>query len=1011
MNKPDEFKWIKLILINEAGNYHFNYEDGLGNKEEGPYEPGPLNVVLEENSFVRPIRSSEKMSGHIKSVNNAEPRQHNTGKGFKTIPLAVYLDVISDKLSPDEILAIEVIVKKYLRQLLDGPANFQLVYYQNQTSSITPFNLPFNARIVGDNISSLSAQLTEAYWYKDNIAVNDFGLNIRAYDEILDFNSETDIDILICDLFEFARLIENRSPLNAARLYIIVYDHQRYGQPPLLPYWFLNFMHDQAKTLNCTYLYVDVDDIKTAGSFFKEFMYNLIHDFPLHEALNQALHKTEGKNLSVVLSASPQSNQSLRMSDALESFKTQIHDYSKSMNPGNPGVFLSKFKEVNPSIFNQVQATISVGSHIHNYFNHARTFDLNFHGESTGLVPMSDAKNEFHNNMEQQFKELHVNMKSLVNQKEVFDAIRDIQERKVDITLDQLSEYLVYAPMNKHTSLRPGAQYRLNVSIGQPSPYSLVEGDVPSIDPLLPDPDNEKGHLLDIVVYPKDFTLMSPTVQSVYLPALGGTDIIYFIVKAPADTQLASMRVAVFHKNNLLQAFILTAEVKEGRWLEEDPALKVVLDLATSKKFTNLDKLKPRSLYIGVNENSNRSHSLFLKKEAMAKEISGLNETLIADTQKKLSELLKSTYFQNNYQQYLATAKPGDPIPEIFYSAVRKFAKFGSSCYSHIFLSNDTDLQKQLREFIKSSDDDITIGRHEINFSYPWPLMYDYDISEPAYGMPDHPVCLGKKLDVAAHKDSVCKEGEGCPHNPGLYTYCIEGFWGVRHRIEQLITNKKPEDTKVSIQLNSGTGISFCNNVIDNYADELNKTLEGDFKAQKIKSDADLVELLWDVKSRPAALVVFGHMQTTPETGEPNHPRIITFPKAEWQGNAIIPKEKWIYHELLFNKIKNKDSWQGDPLPVVFLINCSNAGMTVESLNSIVQDFYVAGATAVIGTECDITTDLGARFVKEVLDGLYNKDLELGEAIRQFNKNLFASGIPLAFVFTCFGNNNLKIIK
>jgi hypothetical protein len=83
--------------------------------------------------------------------------------------------------------------------------------------------------------------------------------------------------------------------------------------------------------------------------------------------------------------------------------------------------------------------------------------------------------------------------------------------------------------------------------------------------------------------------------------------------------------------------------------------------------------------------------------------------------------------------------------------------------------------------------------------------------------------------------------------------------------------------------------------------------------------------------------------------------------------------------------------------------------MHVDSLNSIVKDFHTAGASAVIGTECDITTDLGARFVKEIFEGIYKKDLELGEAIRQFNKNLFASGIPLAFVFTCFGNINLKL--
>ena len=1008
MNKPDQSKWIRLVLEDVEGDSYFSYTDGLGVRLEGPF--GSFRLMKLEDFFPeRPmlVRYSEKMDECILAVANAEPRKHDTADGPKPIPLAVYLDVLTDRKSPVALRLFEDLVTNYLTRLAESDLNFQIVFYHHETEDAKPFSLPFNIRVTDDKASGIITSLQNTNWYKNNIEVDQFGMNIRNYHF---YPSDEEIDILVLSIEHFGYFAGNDYFIRKTKprlLILLLPDGQH---PEDFPYVLDNFLyvHSGRKVHNLTCMYLVGSRLEDQQSFFKEFMLSLIHDFPLHEALHWVLSRNKEGTVSARLFASPVSNHGLRMTDAVDSFKAKVLDYSKTINPGNLGAFFKKFSpnesDVAGAISNVIPGNL-VG--LNYYFNRVNENDVRFIGESTGLVPMAQAKQEFHN-MEPQFKQIQTGMQSIVNDKKSYSIIRERQERKVDITLDKWGSFLLYQPFYKNATLVAGAQYRLNVSIGLHADNSLMAGDVPAIDPLFPDPENEKGHELDIVVYPKDFTLLSASCQTVYLPLLGGTDITRFIIKAPVEKNEASLRVGIFYKNNLLQAFILTAVVEtEARYTNEN-MVKVELDLSTSQKFTNIDSLNPRGLYLGVNDNGSGTHSIFFKKENIAEEIDGLELELIKKAQEKFSELLTQASFEGKTQKYSPAAKPGDPVSESFFDDVRAFARFGKEYYSKIFLSNQ-ELKDKLREFRQSRDQCITIGRHQPNFSFPWPMLYDYPLDTPKAGEPEHPVCMGKKLDAQKYKKSIRDDGKGCRHNPDLYTYCIDGFWGIRHRIEQILSKKTPADTKDSINITNGS-FSYCDNITDPFAIDLDNTLEKEYNATRIthEPDDDLLKKLWDAKSRPAALVVFGHMQTLIEDHEPKFPRIITFPKASWQGNpADIPKSKWIYHEILSEKIEESD-WKDDPLPVIFLVNCSTAGITVGSLNSIVYDFHSAGATAVIGTECNITSDLGARFLKEVLEEMYKNGVELGEAIQKFNKRLFESGVPLAFVFTCFGNNNLR---
>ncbi|NLR62473.1 hypothetical protein HGH93_30555 [Chitinophaga polysaccharea] len=586
-----------------------------------------------------------------------------------------------------------------------------------------------------------------------------------------------------------------------------------------------------------------------------------------------------------------------------------------------------------------------------------------------------------------------------------------VSDRKVDVAVEQGDSHGKW--LSRYSPVKRGAFYRLHVKIGQTGPHSLMQGKVPAIDPLLPDPAGEKGHEVDIVVFPKDFTLRSASLQTIFLPLAGESMVSTFDLVAPKEGKIASLRIGVFHRNVLLQSFILEARMAGWITFSLYPAISVRLDVASSGKFDNLSELKERSLFIGVNGNQNGTHSIFFKKEEVAEEITGINQGDIEAAQTQFCALIRDIYGGQEAPRYNLKELEGRPLSESFYEDVRKLARFGSGRYNLFFEPSKTPLGKKLKEIRALADQQITIARHQMDFAFPWAAIYDYPMPTDIEGSAPHPVCTGEPFDPGQYKDFYDASWQGCPHNPHYKCYCTSGFWGIRHRIEQLLTTDAATDSVLTLDASVNHRIIFSKNSTDQATTQLSSDLQS-LPAQltEITYDKDLLSLLWDSKTRPLVLAVIGHLETNPINGEPDCSRIITFPKALWPaGRGPIPAEKWIYQQLLQNKIMRDDAWEGDPLPMVFLINCSSMAMNFNSLDSISKAFHTAGAAAIIGTEGTIHASIGTRFLKQVLEDLYLREMELGEAIQAFNKGMFALGAPVAFIFTCFGNSNLKLVK
>ena len=1021
MNSPDAMKWIKLRLVEWEGMLVFNYEDGLGQQVTAPFYD--VVEISPENNRI-PLHIDTRIYSYMRAVADAPPLIHPDSR--EPVALAFYVDVLLYFLKYNTTAAVlETPLKNYLAYLLGEQTPFQLVYLNSYLPARPPFALPFNIRFTDEQTELLLAEIKAAWWYKESREVQLYGLNIQRYTE--DHREEYDVFVIS---FEYLlQHIEEAAPakLDKGRLLIVDCGYRvtpsRIGR---IESWELEKI-----PANC--LFLCGESVVEKQQFINDFLYALFHDLPLHEAMRISLKSRPDDTLRAALFSSPDADQQLRISDAWKHIQSSISDYNRNFNTLGLNDFTANFPDVGKLILGAVKGDVQGPYHglegmtsgtsegegggsdyarpgrwPEASFEDMKHVDMSFHAETSGLVVMSDLLARW-DHYKRDMRQLRADLQDAVNDPVVFEHIHKHKGRKVEVTLDEQDDMLRFFSLNQEATLKHNGTYRLNVVIGQPRANSLMVGKIAPIDPLLPDPEDKKGHSIDVVVFPKDFTLNSPSLQTIYLPLLGGSEEAEFLLKAPAAGGVACLRIGVFHRNVLLQSFLLEAGMGENY----KQHLSVTLDIANSEKFNNLDELKERALFIGVNGNPDSTHSIFFKKEEVAVEVSGLNQFNIKQAQETFCTLIQEIYGDAGNPKYDPDAPAGTPFKASFYEDIRKLARFGESYYNEFFEGTRTALGKKLKEFRELSDQDITIARHQMEFAFPWAAIYDYGAPAVRAGGADYPVCTGQPFDPVTHKEFYDENWKGCPHNPHYKCYCTSGFWGIRHRIEELLCTDAPVNAKVNLDFTANKNIILSKNFSNNYSTALdNAMMKLPASITEITYDKDLFKLLWDKQTRPLALIVLGHLETNTFTGEPAYPRIITFPQHTWPKNqGLIPEDKWIFQQLIQRKIITEDSWDEDPLPLVFLINCSSLMMHFNSLDSISRAFHNAGATAVIGTEGTIHASIGTRFLAEVLNDIYNNNKELGEAIQQFNKNMFASGAPVAFIFTCFGNSNIKLIK
>jgi hypothetical protein len=1028
--------WIVIRLFSEEDKLKITLENNLGTildpsnlSENGLKE---CNAIIHDISKSVMVPDTESISLFLKSEIEALDQQSIIG-GLPTLPIFVDTAgewdwweivrslLIETKIDTDRYQIIQMIDQSWIYRtsfrlpmqvlVVNSPFPKDILFEKEQNDSFIISEIPPKPLFIpsdngtGKFLSCVFDILRSKPWYQEQNKYQEFGLNITdinpdAIHEVL-VQHEWDILVIMSDE-NLKKIFDSNKVKNSLRKHpprlIIEIDPHPYPVKVIYSLWTNSLMSSYDLPIKDTaLLWLPMEkSIDNVQNYINEFFLNIIHDFPLSEASKRAAHMVKNFNESnhgeYWLIANPASNQSLRLSDEKSQLIDDVTNFGKQVNPGDIDTFLKRLNLPEGDDLEKIlRQAGSLNSTIQNTISNPR--DTNFAGETRGFIPLAKAETELKES-HHVLKQVEETLRSLSS--ENVHLIKKHQQRFVDVIIDQLVNEF-YQPYTPFAPFLTNQRYRLGVHIGQPSRESLMVGEISPIDPLLPQLKKGKGYDLEIVVFEKDFKLLSERVKQIYFPNLGGTELVYFELCSPKKAGPANLRISVYYRNHLLQSFHLQAQISEIASYIIGLQVEVRMDFCRTARFTNLNRLKKRAISLGINQNEDCTHTLMLKGANIAEHYKLLEKQVDSSLEKFRKLIEHATIDDDGRSPRFSVLNDQQPDLE-FEKQIRNLAKFGNELYQMLFQSASVDMQDQMRSLREKTNECIQIIRHDLNFSFPWTIVYDYTVPDDSSDTTPVPICIGKPLPISPD-DSGQKSPRGihlgCPHNPNRAVYCTEGFWGVRHRIEQLIGNKDKVDAVNKIEkINKSNSIWLATNLNADYAtqklkNELNKELLD--SCVEYTHNSSFYDF-WDNTKRPAAWIILGHLENN---------RIELIPKA-----LRLTADQWLSPKTITDYLIQYNSWD-QPKPMIFLMACESASTQLSDLNGFVQAFNALGASAIIGTECTVFSGLAAQFAQEIILKLWNGKETLGEAIQSFNREILQKKIPLPFVFNCVGSSDL----
>lgn len=903
----------------------------------------------------------------------------------------------------------------------------------------TPFALPYRILAVGKSCQYFTQSLRELSWYRNIAKVQNHGIVFGDYslEEITAETFKNQWDVVLADGDSIERILNivKRVPIiwNSRPRLIIYFDEQshEFAVRNLKIPSGIAFLW---KPVNLFYPRA----ILKAQDFFKQLFYEIIHDKPLHEALRLAVREQrdyEPRKKMPLLIADPNSNNSLRISDALIKLTAQEKQIRKWHRLGDLDQFIERTAgEIDLSLREQLFSVKSsrqnIAKAVHR-FNDFKKLSFDYGSEYESIVTLSDIAETLTVAKKEDVK-ISQAVAAVVQNPAFVEEIRKHLERRVDIAVSRNVEKSAYETLDGSEPLLTGERYRARIHIGHRLPESLMMGDLPPVDPLLPDSNN--GHRLEIAFFEKDFVALSPTVQPLFLPDIGGSDSVFFEFRSPQRVGVAEARIGVYYENHLLQSFLLTANVttagetlppplkiklfvasggaagadtndsekSEERWIETVTDKQVLARLVFTRtaRFTNLEELGRREISIGLNSDAGGvNHTFTVKVDGKARSFNVPEKILDQQT-----EIFRKFLVSNlaNGKKPLFPTEPvrGDESKESFKAALRNLMKLGESLYDRLF-SSLPEMQDKLRELANAEDETIQIIRHDNNYVFPWLALYDYQLPTPLAGATAPPVCLGyeENFDSATDDGAPTKK---CSHKPTDDIYCVYGLWGLRHQVEQLVDlTGEPKDATTRIVPAGNSIVQLAVGTKDAYSSDLATKISRELGTffKEFDTSEDLIDLMWNDTDRPAILIVLGHQQIQTVISEPDEPRIV-----------LIPSKKWLLARDIMKRLKITQKWSQQPSTLVLLMACSAGATELSTLSNFVTALTSAGAGAVAGTECLVFSSMAARFAREVTIDMWNEKT-LGEAVKLFYRRLMTRGNPAAFAFNYLGDAGLTIDK
>jgi hypothetical protein len=691
----------------------------------------------------------------------------------------------------------------------------------------------------------------------------------------------------------------------------------------------------------------------SAAKIVTHVVYALVHDFSLHE-IAWIIRKFVPGAIAWVATDSA-ANQALRLSSVMREMIDDVRARRPDLKPG-------------------LQTLIN---------------DFTF--ESRGLTAMSSFLARA-----TELRPIGISIREPWSSTDGYTSSKPAPPRRADVTIESYDAFGVLTPMcsgQREQALLRGWRYRLRVHIGWPDPDSAVSGAVPDFDMLLP-PADGTVRSIEVAVFAKSFELLSPPLRTIELPVQGESAPVHFELRAPQCTGRTDLRIVFYWNNNLVQSFVLEAEVADSckpmKRMRSRVPVTVKLASAGVLEFNDVAQLRPRALSIALNDDfAPGSHTLMVKGTNWHEEIN-----------------LNSQEMDQSMDRFRAILQAASPsLSSDFEVSIRKLAALGGAIWNMLAIHNNGEVGV-LESLRTGANQVLQFVRHGNGRPFPWQTVYDYKL-------PQGNAFLNARICFAdtPPKRSLNPAEKGCPHCPGEDVVCIEGFWITRHRVELLSedlangianaarSNRASAPTSSPLVL---LGVGTPSVVANDLTQSLRKTL--DFELGDITpSDAPVVELLWKPERRPAIFVVLSHLlESDVDMNLPARMNaFVSDPESEG-ANISVPA---------LARLQERGRWEDPQRPIVLLLACQSARKDLGELISLTDTFLASGASAVAGTEWDVTTDTAAKFAKHLIEQtvIASPQVGLGEAIKQFANSSLRSGDISAFIFTVYGSADLTV--
>lgn len=462
--------------------------------------------------------------------------------------------------------------------------------------------------------------------------------------------------------------------------------------------------------------------------------------------------------------------------------------------------------------------------------------------------------------------------------------------------------------LDPYTPLKTGARVEVVVRIGAPFNQSIFSGRRPDIDALL----GPSATLRELTVslLSSDFKVVSESPQNLELPADGQSREVRFTVVAPPKPTTSTARLFLHYRGNVVQTVRITAIVRRRRRRLQARAVWAAVEHVAPGGLPAVRGLRPRAVSLVLNKSSADVHMLYTHtKDGDACPLA--LPTAVLDAARDTRATLEQAMRTGDYDQ-----------------AIRELAARGSNLWRYLF--DQTPVREEVRALLRATDETVQVLRVDPDSSLPWALVYDRLLPADTGGLP------------------VCRDF-ACTHADEGAQVCLNGFWGIRLRIEELLADRAGAPLEAVAVGANGPPVFLATAVVDAFSSDLPNHLTplsvAPLPVAAWPPDPALVDALWGPQRQPVCVVV-AHHERVAGGGTVKADSVLR----SQNGELILSASK------LSETAGRRGDWQ-DPRPLVVLLGCSTtAPPTGQDLGGFLSAMLGARASGVIGTECTLNT-------------------------------------------------------